>query len=86
MRCSGSVKKTRGDITIQGLWEIQMESIIDVRFGDSDTDTWKTDRMGKLLDQWAKIKKERLGSIATTSKIKYQFFYQFMELWARRTN
>ena len=36
MRHSKSVPETRGDVLIRSLWEIQTESIIDVRFRDAD--------------------------------------------------
>ena len=33
----GAIK--RGDVLIQGLWEIQTYARTDIRFGDSDCDT-----------------------------------------------
>ena len=43
---------TRGDIIIQGLWEIQTDAIIDVRFGDSYMNPYKNEPMYKLLAYW----------------------------------
>ena len=37
----GIFPETQGDVSIRGLWEIQTELIIGVRFGDADADTWK---------------------------------------------
>ena len=49
MRHGGSLPETQGDMSIRGLWEIQTEAIIDVRFGYSNADTWKPEEMDKLL-------------------------------------
>ena len=49
MRQRGRNLETSGDVPIQGLWEIQTEAIIDVRFGDADANTWNTQGMDKLL-------------------------------------
>ena len=34
-------KETRGYFMVQGLWNHQVDTIIDVKLGDSDTDTYK---------------------------------------------
>ena len=31
-------KETRGDVMIQGLWDIQVDAIIEVKLGDADAD------------------------------------------------
>ena len=38
--CQGSEKdkETRGDMTIQGLWDLYIEAIIDIKLGNADTD------------------------------------------------
>ena len=46
-------------MSIRGLWDIQTEAIIDVRFGDSDAETWNPVRMDKLLADWDKTKKDK---------------------------
>ena len=46
--------ETRGDNLIWGLLEIQTDTIIDVRFGNSDADTYMKELMGKLLALWEK--------------------------------
>ena len=50
--------ETKGDVLIWYLWEIHTDAIIDVRFGDSDADTYKYDPMYKLVDCWDKKKKD----------------------------
>ena len=55
------VPETRVDVSILDLWEIQIEAIIDVRFGDSDVKTCKPVKMNKLLSGWDKIKKYKHG-------------------------
>ena len=37
VRHGGRFRETLGGLSIQGLYEIQMEAIIDVRIGDADT-------------------------------------------------
>ena len=39
VRHGGRVPETWGDVSIQGPWESQKETIIDIRFGDADVDT-----------------------------------------------
>ena len=51
----------RGDVSFQGLWEIQTDAIFYVRFGYYDADTWNPEGMYKLLDWWGEIKKYKHG-------------------------
>ena len=44
--------ETRGGVLIQGLWIIQTDTIINVRFGYSYSDTYKKELIGNLLAQW----------------------------------
>ena len=55
------ILETRGDVLIRGLWEIHTDAIIDVRFGDSDAETYRKETMDKLLDHWEKEKKDNYG-------------------------
>ena len=50
--------ETRGDVLIWGLWESQTDAIIDVKFGDTDTDTYKHELMDKLLARWENKNKD----------------------------
>ena len=42
---------------VQGLWYCQVNSIIYVKLGDDDVDTYKYEPMTALLSRWEKIKK-----------------------------
>ena len=46
---------------VQGLWDRQVDSIIDVKLGDADADTYKYEPMAALLDRWESIKKDKHG-------------------------
>ena len=35
--------------------------IIDVRFIDADTETWKTEGMDNIFPRWEELKKEKYG-------------------------
>ena len=52
--CQGSDKdkETRGDLMILGLWDHQVDAIIDVNIGESDADTYKYDPMTALISKW----------------------------------
>ena len=52
-------KDSRGDVTIQGLWDRQVESLIYVKLGDDDVDTYKYEAMTSLLARWENIKKDK---------------------------
>ena len=60
----GRVPETYYGVSIQGLWEIRMEAIIDVIFGDADADTWKKDGMDKLLGWWGGSRRTNTGRLA----------------------
>ena len=49
-------------MNIQGLWNIQVEAIIDIKIGDDDADSYKSEPMAELLAQWETIKKEKHGN------------------------
>ena len=44
---------------IRGLWDRQVNAIIDVRLGDADADTYKYYPMASLMTRWEKIKKDK---------------------------
>ena len=46
---------------IRGLWDRQVNTIIDVKLGDADADTYKYKPMTALLSMWEKIKKDKHG-------------------------
>ena len=43
---------------IRCLWDRQVKAIIDVKLGDSDTDSYKYEQMSALLARWETIKKD----------------------------
>ena len=49
--------ETRRDVLIRGLWKIQTDTIINVRFGDANTDIYKNEPMDNLLARWDKENK-----------------------------
>ena len=46
---------------IWGLWDRQVDAIIDVKIGEDDTDTNKYKPMTSLLTKWENIKKDKQG-------------------------
>ena len=46
---------------IRGLWDQEVEAIIDVKIGNVDTDSYKYEQMTALLARWETIKKGKHG-------------------------
>ena len=46
---------------VQSLWDSQVDSIIDVKLGDEDADSYKYEPMAELLARWETIKKDKPG-------------------------
>ena len=46
---------------IQGLKDCQFNTIIDVKLGDADADTYKYEPLKSLLDRWENINKDKHG-------------------------
>ena len=46
---------------IRGLWDRQVDAVIDIKIGDADADTYKYEPMTSLLARWGKIKKDKHG-------------------------
>ena len=61
--CQGSDKNkdTRGGMMIRGLWDCQVDAIIDVKLGDAEADTYKYEPMTSILTRWENIKKHKHG-------------------------
>ena len=65
---------------IQGLWNHQVESIIDVKLSDSDADSYKYEPMAALLARWETIKKDKHCKHCHDQWIRFlPFFSQWME-------
>ena len=47
---------------VQNLWDLQVNAIINIKFGDTDTDTYRYEPMTSLLAGWEKIKKYKHGN------------------------
>ena len=43
----------------RGLWDRQVDTIIDVKLGEADADSYKYEPMAALLAQWETIKKDK---------------------------
>ena len=46
---------------VQGLWDRQVNAIIDVKLGDADADSYKYEPMTALLAWWEMTKKDKTG-------------------------
>ena len=58
---SDKTKDTRGDVVIRCFWDLQVDSIIDVKLGDANADTYMHKPMKKLLARWEKINTYKHG-------------------------
>ena len=50
-----------GGMMVCSLWYHQVNTIIDVKLGDADANTYKYEPMIPLLERWEKIKKDKHG-------------------------
>ena len=46
---------------VRGLWDRQINTIIDVKLGDADEDSYKYEPLAALLGRWEMIKKDNCG-------------------------
>ena len=46
---------------VQGLWDFQVDAIIDVKLDDTDSYSYEYEPMTALLARWETIKKEKHG-------------------------
>ena len=46
---------------VRGLWDCQVNAIIDVKLGDAYADSYKYESMAELLARWETIKKDNHG-------------------------
>ena len=59
------IPETWGEVLTRGLWEIQTDAIIGVRFGNSDADICVKEGMDTLLPRWGKnIKRQARASMS----------------------
>ena len=57
---------------IRGLWDLQVDAIIDVNIGDAETDMYKYEPMTALMTRWENIKKDKNGKHCH-NQLKYCF-------------
>ena len=63
---------------IRGLWDCQVDAIIDVKLGDSDADTYKYKPMTSLLSRWENIEKDKHGKHCHNQRKKNRcLFFQW---------
>ena len=73
-------KDTREDVMIRGLWDCQVDAIIDVKLGGADTDKCKYESMESLLARWEKIKKDKHGKQCHDQRKCFcRLFFQWTE-------
>ena len=46
---------------VRGLWDSQVDAIIDVKLGDAAADSYKYEPMTALMSRWGTIKKDKHG-------------------------
>ena len=63
---------------IQGLWYRQAESIIDIKLGDTDVNSYKYEPMAELLDWWETIKKGKHGKNCHDQQKYFPLFVLFI--------
>ena len=68
---------------IRGLWDLQVESIIDVKLGNADTDSYKYEPMAALLDWWETINKYKHGKYCNDQNKHFSPFV-FFSRWNTR--
>ena len=59
---------------IRGLWDHQVDAIIDVKLGDTDADAYKYDPMISLLERWKIIKKYKHGKQCHNHRKRFSLF------------
>ena len=59
---------------IRVLWYQQVKAIIDVKLGDSDTNSYKYEPMAALMSRWETIKKDKHGEHCNDQRKHFQPF------------
>ena len=73
-------KDTREDVMIRGLWDCQVDAIIDIKLGDAEADTYKYEPMTSLLARWENIKKYKHGKHCHNQQnCFFRLFFQWTE-------
>ena len=64
-----------GDVMIQGLWDLQVEAIIDGKLGDSDVDSYKYEPTAALLARCETFKKYKHGKHYHNQRKQFSPFF-----------
>ena len=64
-----------GDFMIYGLWDRQVEAIIDIKIGNADADSYKYEPMAALLNQGGTMKKHNHGNHCNNQQKKNLFLF-----------
>ena len=72
VRHGGSVPEKWGGMSIQFLWEIRAEVVINVRFGNSNAETWKPEVMHKIF---ISVRKNQEGQSRTALLSTMELFF-----------
>ena len=59
---------------IQGLWDLQVKSIIEFKLGDTEADSYKYEPMSALLARWEMIKTDNHGKHCHNQRKKFSPF------------
>ena len=60
---------------VRGLWDCQVDAIIDVKLGDADVDTYKYELMKALQARWEKINKDKHGKKCHNKRKHFSPFF-----------
>ena len=66
---------------VRGLWDRQVEAIIDVKIGDIGADSYKYEPMAALLDRWEMINKEKHDKHSNDKRKKFTVFLSKWMEW-----
>ena len=62
-----------------GLWDCQVDTIIDVKLGDADADSYKYELMAALLAWWETIKKDKESKHCHYQQTHFSRFFLSVE-------
>ena len=72
-------KETWGDVMVLGLWDRQVEAIINFKLGDADMDTYQYEPMTALLSRWEKTNKDKHGKHCRNQRKHFSPFFLSVE-------
>ena len=76
---------------VRGLWDRQVDTIIDIKICDDDTDTYNYEPMKALLSRWENIKKYKHGKHCNDQRKHFSlfvllvsFYFNLVKSWHRK--